>query len=127
MAERFHRPTLVLSANPAEGTATGSGRSIRAFHLLEALESVADLFERFGGHRQAAGCTLAIERVPELRRRLCEHGKQVLKSEDFVPTLDLDAELPFSSINDGTMAELAWLAPHGLANPSPRFRRLICG
>ncbi len=121
VVERFHRPTLVLSANLAEGTATGSGRSIRAFHLLEALESVADLFERFGGHRQAAGCTLAIERVPELRRRLGEHGKQVLKSEDFVPTLDLDAELPFSSINDGTMAELARLAPHGLANPSPRF------
>ena len=45
----------------------------------------------------------------------------MLKSEDFVPTLDLDAELPFSSINDGTMAELARLAPHGLANPSPRF------
>ena len=69
VVERFHRPTLVLSANPTEGTATGSGRSIPAFHLLEALQSVADLFERFGGHRQAAGCTLAIERVPELRCR----------------------------------------------------------
>ncbi len=121
VVERFHRPTLVLSADPAEGTATGSGRSISAFHMLEALESTADLFERFGGHRQAAGCTLAIERVPELRRRLNEYGRGVLKAEDFIPTLQLDAELPFSSINDGTMAELARLAPHGLANPSPRF------
>ena len=121
VVERFHRPTVVLSSNPAQGTATGSGRSIPAFHLLEALESVADLFQRFGGHRQAAGCTLGIERVPELRRRLNEYGRRVLKADDFIPTLQLDAELGFSSINDGTMAELARLAPHGLANPSPRF------
>ena len=121
VVERFHRPTVVLSSNPAQGTATGSGRSIPAFHLLEALESVADLFQRFGGHRQAAGCTLGIERVPELRRRLNEYGRRVLKAEDFIPTLQLDAELGFSSINDGTMSELARLAPHGLANPSPRF------
>ena len=121
VVERFHRPTVVLSSNPAQGAATGSGRSIPAFHLLEALESVADLFQRFGGHRQAAGCTLGIERVPELRRRLNEYGRRVLKAEDFIPTLQLDAELGFSSINDGTMSELARLAPHGLANPSPRF------
>ena len=121
VVERFHRPTLVLSANPAAGTATGSGRSIPAFHMLEALESTADLFERFGGHRQAAGCTLPIERVPELRSRLNQYGRGILKAEDFIPMLQLDAELEFSSINDATMAELARLAPHGLANPSPRF------
>ncbi len=121
IVERFHRPTLVLSCNGDEGLATGSGRSIRAFHLLEALESAADLFVRFGGHRQAAGCTLAIDRIDELRRRLNAHAGNVLQAEDFVPTLQLDAELPFRSIHDQTMAELAQLAPHGLANPSPRF------
>jgi len=121
IVERFHRPTLVLSCNADEGLATGSGRSIRAFHLLEALESAADLFVRFGGHRQAAGCTLAIDRIDELRWRLNAHAGNVLQADDFVPTLQLDAELPFRSIHDQTMAELAQLAPHGLANPSPRF------
>ena len=121
IVERFHRPTLVLSCNSDEGLATGSGRSIRAFHLLEALESAADLFVRFGGHRQAAGCTLEIDRIDELRQRLNSHAGEVLKAADFIPTLQLDAELPFRSIHDQTMAELAQLAPHGLANPSPRF------
>ena len=121
VVERFHRPTLVLSCNSDEGLATGSGRSIRAFHLLEALESAADLFVRFGGHRQAAACTLETGRISELRQRLNAHAGKVLKADDFVPTLQLDAELPFRSIHDRTMAELAQLAPHGLANPSPRF------
>lgn len=121
IAERFHRPALVLTSERGKGTATGSARSIPNFHLLEALESVADLLQRFGGHRQAAGCTLPIEHIPELRRRLNEYAHHRLQKEDFIPTLQLDVELPFSSIQEETMIELRRLAPHGLANPSPRF------
>ena len=62
LVERFHRPVFVLSRNPEDGRAQGSGRSIRPFHLLEALEAMPELFERFGGHRQAAGLTLACDR-----------------------------------------------------------------
>ena len=121
IVERFHRPTLVLSINTEEGTATGSGRSIPGFHLLEGLEHVHDVFERFGGHRQAAGCTLAIHRIGELRERLNRYAASVLKAEDFVPIVEIDADLEFSAISDQTMAELARLEPHGFGNPRPRF------
>ena len=119
--ERFHRPTLVLSCDADTGKATGSGRSIPGFHLLEALESCAEVFDRFGGHRQAAGCTLPVERIPELRRRLNEHARGVLSPEDFIPSLRLDAELPFAEINNRTMEQVARLAPHGIGNPQPAF------
>ncbi len=119
--ERFHRPTLVLSCDTETGKATGSGRSIQGFHLLEALESCAEVFDRFGGHRQAAGCTLPVERIPELRRRLNEHARSVLSPEDFIPSLRLDAKLPFAEINHRTMEQLARLAPHGIGNPQPAF------
>ncbi len=76
--DRLHRPTLVLSCDSETGKATGSARSIEGFHLLESLETCADILDRFGGHRQAAGCTLAIERIPELRRRLNEYARGVL-------------------------------------------------
>ena len=122
--ERFHRPTLVLSCDTETGKATGSGRSIPGFHLLEALESCAEVFDRFGGHRQAAGCTLPVERIPELRRRLNEHARGVLSPEDFIPSLRLDAELPFAEINQRTMEQLARLAPHGIGNPQPSFSTL---
>ncbi len=121
IVERYHRPTLVLSVNAAEGTATGSGRSIPGFHLLEGLEHVHDVFERFGGHRQAAGCTIAIPRIAELRERLNLYAASVLKAEDFVPIVQLDADIEFRNIGDPMMEELARLEPHGFGNPRPRF------
>jgi single-stranded-DNA-specific exonuclease len=121
IVEHFHRPTIVLSTNTEEGTATGSGRSIPGFHLLEALEHVHDVFERFGGHRQAAGCRLAVGRIGELRERLSRYAAAVLKAEDFVPVVELDADLEFRFISDQMMAELARLEPHGFGNPRPLF------
>ena len=67
VVERYHRPAFVLGLD--DGVAYGSGRSIRAFHLLDALESMPDLFTKFGGHRQAAGVTLDAARVEEFRER----------------------------------------------------------
>ena len=58
LVERFHRPVFVLGRNAEDGLASGSGRSIPAFHLLDALESMPDLFVRFGGHEHAAGVTM---------------------------------------------------------------------
>src|SRR5580658_7874470 len=53
VVERYNRPTFVISRDGEE--AFGSGRSIRAFHLLEAVESCRDLFSRYGGHAHACG------------------------------------------------------------------------
>ena len=58
VVERYHRPAFVLGLD--DGVAYGSGRSIRAFHLLDALEAMPELFTKFGGHRQAAGVTLGL-------------------------------------------------------------------
>ncbi len=121
VVERYHRPTLVLSVDPDSGLATGSGRSISGYHLLEGLESVAELFVRFGGHRHAAGCTLPIDRIPELRERLNRHAGGVLGPADFIPAIELDGELPFAQITDPIMHQIGRLAPYGLGNPTPLF------
>lgn len=121
VVDRFHRPTIVLSADSETGLAVGSGRSIPGFHLLEALESVAGIFERFGGHKQAAGCTVKIDRIAAMTRELNDYAANALGPEDFLPLLQLDAELSLSSITDDFMAELARLEPHGMANPTPVF------
>ena len=68
VVERYRRPTLIFACE--EGEAYGSGRSIEAFHLLEALESCSELFTRFGGHAHAVGCSLPVQKIPELRSRL---------------------------------------------------------
>ena len=119
IVERFHRPVFVLGEE--NGVAQGSGRSIRPFHLLEALEAMPDLFAKFGGHRQAAGLTMATERVEEFRRRFNEHAASRLTPDDLVATLEIDGEVLLTDLDDTSAAEVLDLAPFGYANPSPAF------
>src|SRR4029077_20988186 len=68
IVERYNRPTIVISRDGDE--AFGSGRSIRSFHLLEAIESCADLFSRYGGHAHACGFAMPAGNVDQLRLKL---------------------------------------------------------
>ncbi len=121
LVERFYRPVFVLGKNAGDGLAQGSGRSIPAFHLLEALESMADLFVKFGGHEHAAGVTLDPARVDEFRRRFNAHAASRLTAEDLVPRLDIDAALDFREITDAAVSDVFALAPFGHGNPAPLF------
>lgn len=118
LVERFYRPVFVLSEE--DGEAQGSGRSIMPFHLLEALESMPDLFSRFGGHRQAAGLSMSSEMVPEFRRRLEAYARERLTAADFHPRLAIDAVVDLKELTTGpAVAEILGLAPFGFGNPPP--------
>jgi len=119
VVERYHRPALVFCCE--DGEAHGSGRSIPAFHLLEALESCPELFTRFGGHAHAVGCSLPAERLPELRARLDAFARQRLTLADFVPVLEYDDQLALEAIDDDLWATLQKLEPYGAGNPLPVF------
>ncbi len=119
VVERYHRPVFVLGIE--NGTAQGSGRSIPAFHLLEGLETMPELFTKFGGHRQAAGLTIAADRVEEFRERFRAHAARHLTSEDFVKTIEIDSEIDFREIDDASVNEILSLAPFGFGNPVPVF------
>jgi single-stranded-DNA-specific exonuclease len=122
--ERLHRPVFVLSRNPEDGMAQGSGRSIPAFHLLAALESMPDLFVRFGGHAHAAGVTLECARVDEFRERFNTYAAALLAPEDFLRRVDIDALLELREITQPAINELFALAPFGHGNPAPLFAAL---
>ena len=119
IVERFHRPVFVLGEE--NGLAQGSGRSIRAFHLLDALESMPDLFHKFGGHKQAAGLTMDAGVVDEFRRRLNAYATTVLTPDHLRPMLDIDAEVEISELNEQSVSEIFSLAPFGYGNPAPLF------
>jgi single-stranded-DNA-specific exonuclease len=127
VVERYGRPALVISRNGEE--AHGSGRSIRPFHLLNALESCADLFTRFGGHSHAVGFSLPVANLPELRTRLDEYARASLTLADFEPALNFDAELALDQVTPEFFNLLQRLEPFGVGNPQPvfaaRFVRLV--
>lgn len=120
LVERFHRPVFVLGVNE-EGLAQGSGRSVPGFHLLEALESMPELFARFGGHVYAAGVTLAAANVDPFRERLDARAAERLRPEDMVENLEIDAVVELSEIDGDAVGDVLALAPFGCGNPAPRF------
>ena len=124
LVERLHRPVFVLGRNPDDGLASGSGRSIAAFHLLEALESMSDLFVRFGGHAHAAGVTMEVANVPEFRRRFDAFARSRLSADDFLRRVEIDAVLALAEIGEQAIDEIFTLAPFGHGNPPPLFAAL---
>ena len=123
LVERFCRPVFVLSSAPpaADGTPcfTGSGRSIAALHLLEALESMGGLFTRYGGHRGAAGLTLPRGAVPEFRRRFSAFAAQRLTDEHRRAEYTADAYLELAALSDQLVKDVLNLGPFGFGNPAP--------
>jgi single-stranded-DNA-specific exonuclease len=121
LVERFHRPVFVLSENPEDGLAQGSGRSIPRFHLLDALEAMPELFSKFGGHSHAAGLTLTSRNLVEFRRRFQDYAAARLGPADFVQELAIDAAIELRDVNERNVAEIGALAPFGCGNPAPVF------
>ena len=119
VVERYGRPALVVSRNGDE--AHGSGRSISAFHLLNALESCAGLFTRFGGHAHAVGFSLPASRLPDLRTHLDQYARARLTPADFEPVLEFDAELPLDQATPELFQVLRRVEPFGVRNPEPVF------
>lgn len=119
VVERYGRPALVISRNGEE--AHGSGRSIRAFHLLNALESCAGLFTRFGGHAHAVGFSLPTANLSELRARMDDYARASLTLADFEPALNFDAELALDQVTPELFNLLQRLEPFGVGNPQPVF------
>jgi single-stranded-DNA-specific exonuclease len=116
IAERHHRPCVMLAMDGEEGT--GSGRSIPAFDLLGGLDASAEHLLRHGGHRAAAGCTIARTALDAFRAAFVGHAAAVLAPEDLVPTERVDAVVAGDELGLALAEELERLAPFGIANPS---------
>jgi len=119
VVERYCRPAIVISRCGDE--AHGSGRSIKAFHLLNALESCGHLFTRYGGHAHAVGFSMRTAHIPELRTHLDQYARDRLTLADFEPVLEADAELSLGEVTPELLHTLRQLEPFGVANPEPVF------
>ena len=119
IAERLHRPTIVLSME--NGYAHGSARSIANYHLLNALESCADVFEQFGGHAAAAGMKVKSEQIDAMREALNRYAAESLTDELLQPVLNIDARISPQTLDLGLVEQIKMLEPFGAGNPKPIF------
>jgi len=118
IVEEFYRPAALISVK--DGVGKGSARSIPGFDLYQGLSACSDLLLGFGGHKYAAGFTIAEDRIPELRERL---GSIVLRqmSKGFVRTLAVDGAVTLDELTLELLREIEQMAPFGQGNPEPRL------
>ncbi|RKD33116.1 single-stranded-DNA-specific exonuclease RecJ [Lacrimispora algidixylanolytica] len=117
LREQYQKPSFVLT--DGEEGVKGSGRSIEAYHMFDALVEVKDLLVKFGGHPMAAGLSLERENVEPLRNRLNELAK--LGEDDFVRKIWIDVPMPLDYIDEPLIEELDLLEPFGQGNEKPLF------
>lgn len=117
LVEEFGRPTILIGLDGEEGK--GSGRSISRFDLHGGIGRCRHVLKRFGGHRSAAGVTIARDQVEEFARCFNEAARAVLTLDDLVPELRVDMEVALADITPEFEGLLRHLEPCGMGNPSP--------
>jgi single-stranded-DNA-specific exonuclease len=119
IVDRTAKPAIVVSVE--DGVAYGSGRSIDGFPLLEAIETCADLYTRFGGHAFAVGFAMPAGNLPEMERRLYSFAAQKLAGQEAEQVLCIHAELPLERVTPVLGGWLRKLEPYGHGNQEPVF------
>ncbi|MCB0346522.1 MAG: single-stranded-DNA-specific exonuclease RecJ [Bdellovibrionales bacterium] len=120
LVEQYHKPSAVMGpGEDGEDIVKGSVRSIRGFHVAEALQQLDDILLKHGGHAQAGGFSLERANLEEFQRRFIQCAAETLEPEDYVRFRTADAEVTIQDINFDVVSELASLQPFGIGNPAP--------
>ncbi|MCB9800029.1 MAG: single-stranded-DNA-specific exonuclease RecJ [Candidatus Omnitrophica bacterium] len=119
LVDKFHRPAIVLAFKNGLGKA--SGRSIKGFHLYEALSACREVLDEFGGHELAAGLTMQENKVQQFRQMINQYAVDNSSPDTFKKTVKADLEISLEAFKTPFLNELALLEPHGAGNPRPSF------
>lgn len=121
LVERFHRPACVVSLS--DGIGKGSGRSIAGVDLGAAIIAArqSGLLMNGGGHKMAAGFTVAADRLAALRAFLSERIAGEVAAAGIVPSLGIDGALLVPAATAEMAETIASVGPFGMGNAEPRF------
>jgi single-stranded-DNA-specific exonuclease len=117
LVEEFGRPTLLIALSGDQGK--GSGRSIPKFDLHSALGQAKEHLLRYGGHKAAAGVTIARDKVPEFAARFDEIAHSLLTPADLIPEIRVDLEVSIDGMDGRLESLFRHFEPFGIGNPTP--------
>jgi single-stranded-DNA-specific exonuclease len=120
LIEKYYRPTLVFTKSGDKLAA--SARSIKGFDVYNALEACSEFIEQFGGHKYAAGLTLAPENYENFKNKFEEVVKSTIDIELLTPEISIDAVIDLSEITPKFFRIIQQMAPFGPMNMKPTFR-----
>ncbi len=118
LVENYKKPVVFLT--PDHGKARGSVRSFGSENVIELMNSVSDLLEHYGGHPEAGGFSIALEKIPLLEERLISAADSWLKEDSSpeIPRASLVSLLP-EQLTEKLYEEILLFEPFGQGNPIP--------
>ncbi|TYO95103.1 single-stranded-DNA-specific exonuclease RecJ [Desulfallas thermosapovorans] len=119
LVDRFYKPVLLVACD--NGLGRGSARSTGGFNLYSALEYCSGCLAGYGGHALAAGFSLPVEQIDELREKINDYAVVHPGITDTEPVMELDALVSLQDITFQLINEIEKLAPYGHGNPGPLF------
>ncbi|MCK5807581.1 single-stranded-DNA-specific exonuclease RecJ [bacterium] len=119
LTEIYAMPTLMISID--SGLGRGSARSARNVHIYNIIEKWSGLLVQYGGHKFAAGMTIAEDNIKEFADRFNEGVKLAITDDDSPNVIEISAELPLNQLSPEQVVGLAQLEPYGMNNPEPNF------
>jgi single-stranded-DNA-specific exonuclease len=119
LIERYYRPTVMITIENGQGK--GSARAIAKFDIYQALKACSDLLLQFGGHKYAAGLTIAAENIPAFKKRFEQVCREIIPEEDLVPKIKIESEISLDEITSEVVGSLKRFAPFGPKNNRPNF------
>lgn len=117
--QTFYRPVIVLTKS--DGHYKASVRSVSGVDIMKFLTKQRSYFTDMGGHKAAAGFTIPAENIDSWMIAATEQAEKDITDEDLIPRLEVDADVPLSSITFQLAQRLQELEPYGMGNPKPLF------
>jgi single-stranded-DNA-specific exonuclease len=119
LCDKYGLPAIIMHYD--EEYAHGSARSVAGFDITEAMAKCSDILVQYGGHSQAGGFTVAMNKLDEFTARMSEFAREELEGADMRPTLSIDAVCDLREVDMGTFESISTLAPFGFCNQAPLF------
>ena len=119
LCDMYYKPCILISTD--NGSGKGSGRSIKAFNLFDALSACEKYLTDFGGHAVAAGLNVNQSEIDEFEKEINKYADEVLSEKDMIPTVEIDCPLSEQSLTLENARMISRLEPFGMGNEKPVF------
>ena len=126
IVDKYYKPTIVMEIKKGEGIAVASCRSIENYNLIEGLNTMSEIFTKYGGHAGAAGFSIPIENISLFSEKINAHAGSYLDERDFQKPVKIDKEISLHKVSYEFLEKLSLLEPFGFGNPTPIFSMKNC-
>lgn len=124
--DRYYKPAVIMEIKKEEGIATASCRSIEGFNIVEALNSMKEIFVKYGGHAGAAGFSIPIENIEIFTEKMDKYIEENMDKSYFFKPIKIDKDIQLQKISYDFLDEISKLKPFGFGNPIPIFSMSNC-